>query len=122
MITINDALFLNKDDLIFDICGRQLKIKSYTVTYNQSEPTNVIFYCVDINTGALLYFCHNEIYQNYEDLSDEDKLFLSWIRKKEDCYTMCEDELLCLREAYLSGFRDGYITKDRINAERQLQK
>lgn len=123
MITINNALCFKKDDLIFDICGRSLKIKNYKITYDdQGKPINIIFYCIDINTGALLYFSHNEIYQTYEDLSDENKLFLSWIRKKEDCYTMCEDEFILLKESYLSGFRDGYITKDKINSEHQLQK
>lgn len=122
MISIRQALALNTDNIIYDFCGRTLKIKSSSVTYYKGEPCSVRYYCSDINTGALLYFTHYEIYQDYDDLCDEDKAFLSWIRSKDDCHTMCDDELLLLKDAFLSGFNHGISYTFKRKADEQLQK
>ena len=123
MISINQALSIVDGDIIFDYCGRPLEVTKYkVVTFTKGSPTSIDFHCRDINTGQRFVYSYNEIYQNFDDLCDEDKLFLQWLKEERDCYLRSSEELQLLRYSFMGGFRNGYKYQQTKLSEAQLQK
>lgn len=120
MISIKQALTIRSGDTVYDYYGRVLLIHSYFIEYDKGIPTTIEFGCKDINTNEQLRYSYDEIYINYNDLSDEEKLFLIWLRKNTDFYVSYDMELL--KQAFITGFADGYNYKRKNLAEEQLQK
>lgn len=123
MISINQALSIVDGDIIFDYCGRTLEVTKYkVVTFNKGNPITIDFYCVDINTEQRFIYSYDEIYQNFDDLSDEQKLFIDWLKESKECYLKSSEELQVLKNAFMAGFQHGYQYRQRKTAEEQLQK
>jgi len=121
MISIKEALNIRDSTYVYDYYGRNLKVYGYTVTYEKGKPTNVEFSCIDINTNEKFIYSYDEIYQNFDYLSDEQKLFLVWLRKREDYYRDIDD-IKKFEEAFMNGFSAGYSYKRQKLADEQLQK
>jgi hypothetical protein len=123
MISINEALSITDGDIIYDFCGRTLEVTKYkVVTFNKGNPTTIDFHCIDINTSQRFIYSYTEIYKNYDDLSDEEKLFLEWLKEEKECYLKSSEELELLKNTFMGGFRYGYQYKQQRIAEEQLQK
>lgn len=122
MISIKEALDIRDGHKIYDYCGRHLEVKNYSVMYENGSPINIEFGCRDIYTNEKLIYSYDEIYITYEDLSDECKLFLTWLRKDNDCYLKGDREIKELKLAFMGGFTDGYAYKRKNLAQEQLQK
>ena len=124
MTTLKQALGIITGDIVHDIGGRTLKVGNYTISFEKGEPINAYFTCVDVNDQTWSFtYQYNEIYQNFEDLCDEDKSFLLWVRKMNKMLNyMYNDDYKDLRDAYISGFVAGFQHQRKISAEEQLQK
>jgi len=121
MISIREALDIHDGDHIYDYYGRNLKVKNYMVRYERGEPTDIEFTCLDINTNERFIYSYNEIYLNINNLSDEQQLFLAWLRNRQDYYRDIDD-IKKFEEAFMVGFSKGYSYKRKKLSEEQLQK
>ena len=126
MMTLKQALGLMTGDFVHDMSGRHLKVGDYTITFEKGEPINAYFKCTDVNDPSWHFtYQYNEIYQSFEDLSDEDKSFITWIRnegKKQFIGYMYNDEIKELRDPYIAGFVAGFQHRKQMSAQEQLQK
>lgn len=122
MISIKEALSIRDGDRVHDYYGRYLEVKSYSIAYEKGLPTHIEFGCRDINTNEQFRYSHEEIYLSFDDLGDEDKLFLKWLRNNTNCYYSYYDDVKLLRHVFMSGFSDGFSYKQKYLAEQQLQK
>lgn len=122
MISIKQALDIRDGQYVHNYCGRNLKVHSYAVQYEKGQLTNVEFGCIDINTNERFMYSYDEIYQNLDDLSDEQKLFLEWLRQDDDCIHLSIEEIKSMEKAFMNGFSNGYSYKYKKLAEEQLQK
>lgn len=124
MMTLRQALNLNKDDYVFDMCGRRLKIVDYIIKFEGGQAVDVNFGCYYYKDNILykLKYNYNEIYQNFDDLCDEYKFFLNWLQQQDNMLSFNSDTILLLRTAYLGGFTDGLQYQQHNLAQEQLQK
>jgi hypothetical protein len=121
MISIKQALDIRDGDYVYDYYGRHLKVFGYSIVYEKGLPQNIEFSCCDINTNAKFIYQYDELYLNFDDLSDEQKLFLKWLKNQSEYY---DDryETKKLEQAFMSGFSLGHSYKKQKLAEEQLQK
>jgi hypothetical protein len=126
MTTLKQALGIITGDVVHDMGGRTLKVGNYTISFEKGEPINAYFTCVDINDPTWHFtYQYNEIYQNFEDLSDEHKSFLLWIRDtKVDKFLgyMYNDDIKDLKDSYIAGFAAGFQYRKIVSSQEQLQK
>jgi hypothetical protein len=122
MISIKEALTIKDGHIIHDYFGRMLRVNNYSITYDKGSPADVEFGCRDIYTNESFVYSYDEIYLEFNDLSDENKLFLTWLRKKNNCIYLEIEDIQSMKEAFMSGFTEGYSYRKQINAEEQLQK
>ena len=126
MMTLKQALGIITGDVVHDIGGRTLKVGNYTISFEKGEPINAYFTCIDINDPTWSFsYSYNEIYQNFEDLCDEDKSFIEWIRnegKKQFVGYMYNHEIKELRDPFVAGFVSGFKYRKQTSAQEQLQK
>jgi len=122
MISIREALSIRDGHIIHDHCGRTLEVKNYSIKYENGLPISVEFSCRDIYTNERLIYSYDEIYIDYNDLCDEQKLFLTWFRKDPDCHFMGSNEIRGLKLAFMTGFSEGLLYKRKNLAQEQLQK
>jgi hypothetical protein len=118
MMTLKEAFRLTTGNIVYDISGRSLKVGDYTITFDDGKPINAYFKCTDTNDPTWCFtYQYNEIYQNFEDLCDEEKLFLKWIQNYSEEYDLDQ-----IKTAYMAGFSQGYSMRQKYSAEEQLQK
>lgn len=126
MMTLKQALGLMTGTLVYDMSGRKLKVGNYTITFEKGQPINAYFKCTDLNNPTWHFtYQYNEIYQNFEDLSDEDKSFMKWMQdegKKHFPGYIYNDEIKELRDLYITGFVAGFEHRKQTSAQEQLQK
>ena len=122
MISIREALNIKDGYIIHDYCGRMLRVNSYSIKYEKGLPIDVEFGCRDIYTNESFFYSYSEIYSEFNDLSDENKLFLTWLRKNDDCRYLGAEDIQSFKEAFMAGFNRGYYYKLHNSAEEQLQK
>jgi len=122
MISIREALTIKYGHIIHDHCGRTLKVNNYSIVYEKGLPTSVEFGCRDIYTNESFTYSYGEIYLEFDDLSDETKLFLTWLRKNENCTYLHTEDIESLKQAFMSGFNAGLSYKLQQSSQEQLQK
>jgi len=123
MISIKEALSIRDGDYIYDYYGYNLKVLGYIITYEQGEVANIEFNCIEINTNQRFLYRYEDIYLNVDDLSDEQKIFLRWLRNNtKDPYYYDLEEIKKIEKAFMTGFSLGYSYKNQKLSEEQLQK
>jgi len=125
MMTLRQALGIHSGDMLYDMSGRELKVKDYSITFAHGEPKDAYFKCIDHNNPKKWEFTYkyDELYQNFEDLSDDEQSFISWTRTTyTDLKYRFYDDLSEIRTAYSAGFFAGLTYQLKIRAEEQLQK
>lgn len=68
---------------------------------------------------------NSEIFQNFEDFSDEDKSFSTWIfsiNPDKFLQYVYNNNIKDLKNSYVAGFAAGLQHKQKISAQEQLQK
>ena len=123
-MTLRQALGIHSGDIVYNIAGTELKVKDYSVTFAHGELKNAYFKCIDNNDPTWEFtYGYDELYQNFEDLSDDEQAFLSWVRTVyPDLKYRFDDDLNEIRTAYSAGFFAGLTHQLKIRAEEQLQK
>lgn len=127
MMTLKQALGIHTGDTVYDFSGRTLKVGNYSITFAKGEPVNAYFTCTDINKPEdkqwSFTYQYKELYQNWDDLSDEYKSFITWARKTyHDLQYKFMDDIQEIQQAYITGFIDGFKHKQKMTAEEYLQK
>ena len=125
MMTLRQALGISSNDIVYDISDRKLTVKDYSITFSHGDPKDAYFTCVDNNDPKKWQFTYryDELYQNFEDLSDDEQSYLGWVRTVyPDLKYRFYDDLKEIRTAYSAGFFAGLNHKLKIRAEEQLQK
>ena len=124
-MTLRQALGIHSNDIVYDISGRELTVKDYSITFSNGEPKDAYFTCIDNSDPKKWQFTykHDELYQNFEDLSDDEQSFISWVRTVyPDLKYRFYDDLSEIRTAYSAGFFAGLTDQLKTRAEEQLQK
>lgn len=57
-----------------------------------------------------------------QELSDEEKSFHEWLENNTAYVNQNKHSINVMKKLYLAGFSDGFMYRQRINAEQQLQK
>jgi hypothetical protein len=124
MMTLRQALGVHSGDIVYNLAGTELKVKDYSITFAHGEPKNAYFKCIDNNDPTWEFtYDYDELYQNFEDLSDDEQSFISWARTVyPDLKYRFYDDLSEIRTAYSAGFFAGLTYQLKIRAEEQLQK
>jgi hypothetical protein len=124
MMTLRQALGIHSGNILYNIAGTELKVKDYSITFAHGEPKDAYFKCIDNNDPTWEFtYKYDELYQNFEDLSDDEQSFISWARTVySDLKHRFYDDLSEIRTAYSAGFFAGLTYKLKIKAEEQLQK
>jgi hypothetical protein len=124
MMTLRQAMGLHSNSIVYDICGRELLVKDYSITFAHGEVKDATFKCIDHNDPSWEFtYRYDELYQDFEELSDDEKSFVIWSRKVyKDLKYKFSDELTEIKEAYSAGFFAGLTHQLKIRAEEQLQK
>lgn len=123
-MTLRQALGIHSGDILYNLAGTELKVKDYSVTFSQGQPKDAYFKCVDNNDPTWEFtYKYDEVYQNFEDLSDDEQSFISWTRTVySDLKHRFYDDLNEIRTAYSAGFFAGFTHQLKITAQQQLQK
>lgn len=122
MISIREALTIKDGYIIHDYFGRMLRVNNYSIIYEKGLPVSVDFGCKDIYTNESFVYSYDEIYLEFNDLSDENKLFLTWLRKNDNCTYLHTDDIESFKEAFMAGFNTGLSYKLQYSSQEQLQK
>jgi hypothetical protein len=125
MMTLRQAMGIHSGDIVYDISGRELTVKDYSITFSHGEPKDAYFTCIDNSDSKKWQFTYkyDELYQNFEDLSDDEQSFISWVRTVyPDLKYRFDDDLNEIRTAYSAGFFAGLTNQLKTRAEEQLQK
>jgi hypothetical protein len=77
---------------------------------------DLYFSCIDSMFNVKQYR-YNELCG--PELCDEDKMFIDWLQNSDAVKT---DNITLLKEAFMSGFSNGYSHKQKVRSEDQLQK
>jgi hypothetical protein len=59
---------------------------------------------------------------NDQDLCDEEKSYHEWVAKNIPFIRNNKDCVKVMQQLYVAGFAAGFVHRDKINAEEQLQK
>ena len=123
-MTLRQALGVHSGDIIYNLAGTELTVKDYSITFTHGEPKNAYFKCIDNNDPTWEFtYGYDELYQNFEDLPDDEQSFLSWVRTVyPDLKYRFDDDLNEIRTAYSAGFFAGLTNQLKTRAEEQLQK
>ena len=57
-----------------------------------------------------------------ENLCDEEKSYNEWVKNNLPFLSQHRQFIQYMKKIYMDGFADGYVHRDRINAQIQLQK
>ena len=76
---------------------------------------DLYFLCVDSMFNTVKYR-YNELCG--PELCDEDKMFIDWLQSQN----IMKSDIPLLKEAFMSGFSNGYSHKQKVRSEDQLQK
>jgi hypothetical protein len=57
-----------------------------------------------------------------QNISDEEKSFHEWLSNNIGYVNTYKGSIAVMKKLYLEGFAAGYVHRDKINAEIQLQK
>lgn len=120
-VTLESSLDIKTLDILFDICGRQLKVKDCNIKYDNSKPIDATFGCYSLS-GDFGVYKYSQLYHSFDDLENSEKSFLKYLHKNPDIVYFDTYEIDQLRDCYISAFEEGFNHKLRYTAEQQLQK
>lgn len=120
-VSLRLALDITTNDIVYDICGRKLKVSDYSVEYITGEPINVTFYCYD-SDGNKEKYSYEDLYLNFDDIDDAENCFIEFVRRNPDLVFFNHDKINFAREIFMQGFSDGFQNKLKYSADEQLQK
>jgi hypothetical protein len=120
-LTLDSGLNYTSGDILFDICGRKVKIKDYSIRYNNGKPIQITFVCY-YDSGDTGSYSYSQLYDSFDDLDDAEKSFLKWIKKNPDVVYFDIEEIDSLRQCYIDAFYHGFNHRIQYSAEEQLQK
>lgn len=106
---------------LYNICGEKIVVKNYSFKYNNGKIISAELDCID-NNGYTEKYNYDELYDSFDDLCDEEKSFIQWIRKNPDIIYLDPDMVIRLRECYMQGFAEGFTSKLKYSAQELLQK
>lgn len=107
--------------VLYNLCGDKLTVQNYSFKYNNGKIISAELDCIDDN-GSTEKYNYDELYYSFEDLGDEEKSFIKWIRKNSDIIYLDPDSIVQLRECYIQAFADGFNSKLKYSAQESLQK
>lgn len=120
-LTLDSGLNYTTGDTLFDLCGRPLKVKDYSISYSNGKPINITFLCY-YSSGDTGSYKYSQLYDSFDDLDDAEKSFLVWVQKNPDVVYFDIEEIDSLRQCYMDAFYSGFNHKLKHTAEEQLQK
>ena len=118
-MTFNEAIRLtsNVGSPVYTHSGEVVVISGWNQKFDDPcIKDDLYFTCVDsmLNTRQYRY---NELCG--PELCDEDKMFIDWLQSGNKIET---DNIPLLKQAFMSGFSNGYSHKQKARSEDQLQK
>lgn len=120
-VTLESSLNIKSLDTLFDICGRQLKVKDYSITYDNGKPIDATFGCYNLS-GDFGVYKYSQLYHSFDDLKHSEKSFLKYLHKNPDIIYFDMYEIDQLRDCYVSAFEEGFSHKLKYTAQEELQK
>jgi len=115
-MTFKEALRLKEGDSVFTHCGNRVVISGWYQNFeNPCINDDLYFLCIDSMFNTIKYR-YNELCG--VELCDEDKMFIDWLQSGYKIKT----DIPLLKEAFMSGFSNGYSHKQKVRSEDQLQK
>lgn len=116
-MTFKEALRLRVGDKIYSHSGNIVVISGWYQNFdNPCINDDLYFVCIDSMFNTIKYR-YNEVCGT--ELCDEDKMFIDWLQNNNNIKT---DNIPLLKEAFMSGFSNGYSHKQNLRSEDQLQK
>lgn len=106
---------------LYNIYGEKIVVKNYSFKYHDGKIISAELDCVDYS-GYVEKYNYDELYDSFDDLCDEEKSFIQWIRKNPDIIYLDPDMIVRLRECYLQAFAEGFTSKLKYSAQELLQK
>ena len=107
--------------VLYNICGGKVIVQNYSFKYNNGKIISAELDCIDSN-GSTDKYSYDELYDSFEDLCDEEKSFVSWVRKNPDIVYFNPDIISQFRDCYIQAFASGFNQKLKYSAEESLQK
>lgn len=81
----------------------------------------VLFGTVDTGLQQQSY-SSEDVYFDFIDLCDEEKHFIEWAAHNRQLITDHEESFSAIKNAYMSGFGNGFAYKKILKFEEQMQK
>jgi hypothetical protein len=107
--------------VLYNICRGLVIVQNYSFKYNNGKIISAELDCIDDN-GSTERYNYDELYYSFEDLGDEEKSFIKWIRKNSDIIYFSPEIISQLRDCYIQAFADGFNAKLQYSAQEFLQK
>jgi len=120
-INLKSCLNIKTLDTVYDMCGRPLKVKDYSITYENGKPVNATFGCYT-DSGDFGVYKYSQLYDSFDDIDNAEKSFLKYLSRNPDIVYFDLEELDQIRDSYICGFNAGFEHKLICSAEEQLQK
>lgn len=118
----NTAIHIKQGDTLYNLLGDKLTVKDYNFQFADGTVKHIEFGCLDSNNLYSKY-SYDELYDNLEDLCDEEKSFMEWLNNYLSSNSLIEiKDLKILRDCYLSAFASGYSYKLKYSTKEMLQK
>ena len=57
-----------------------------------------------------------------EEMCDEEKSYHEWVSKNLDYIQQNKQHISVMKKIYITGFAAGFVHRNKMNAEEQLQK
>jgi len=120
-LSLNSLYNIHFGSLVYNICGDKITVQNYSFKYNNGKIISAELDCID-DSGYIEKYNYDELYDSFDDLCDEEKSFIKWIRKNPDVVYFDPEKVNQLRECYITAFADGFNSKLKYSAQESLQK
>jgi hypothetical protein len=120
-LSLNNIDSVYSGSVLYNVCGDKLTVQNYSFKYNNGKIISWEVDCID-KDGYTEKYSYDELYDSFDDLCDEEKSFIKWIRKNPDIIYLYPDKVFQFRDCYIQAFADGFNQKLKYSAEEFLQK
>ena len=120
-LSLNNIDSVYSGSVLYNVCGDKLTVQNYSFKYNNGKIISWEVDCID-KDGYTEKYSYDELYDSFDDLCDEEKSFIKWIRKNPDIIYLYPDKVFQFRDCYIQAFADGFNQKLKYSEEEQLQK
>jgi|688.fasta_scaffold263777_3 hypothetical protein len=120
-LSSNYSKNLYKGLVVYNVYGDKLIVKNYNITYTSEKIDSAEVFCTN-EKGLTEKYSLDELYDDFNDLCDEEKSFIYWIRKNTDIIYLDVNTIDLLRKCYVQAFANGFNSKLKYSAQEILQK